>query len=111
MTDADRETVENRWQERLAEARIGISHGIDPDVLADRYDVETVAEIEALTKRATREALGNSHSTLTLDDLDAAAQCLADDSDQTVASVGECKRSPVDTTPESDPRRKRGESQ
>ncbi|WP_395166321.1 hypothetical protein [Natrinema pallidum] len=69
-------TAEECWQERLAEARIRVGSGLEPELLAERYDAETEDEIEQLTTQATKEMIRGGHTVLTLDDLDEAEEKL-----------------------------------
>ena len=82
-------SIAERWQERLAEARIGIGRGLEPDRLADRYDVESAEQIAQLTNRATVRAINNGYSTITLDDLDAAAEVLDIDTREVATDGGQ----------------------
>lgn len=67
--------VEERWQKVLVEIRVKPSHGLKPDRLANRYDVEALEEIEQLTKRAKLELeLNTDYGELTLDEMDKAAE-------------------------------------
>lgn len=72
------EDVAGLWRERLDESRVQIGRGLEPELLADRYDATSREEISELTIQATREMLRGDHQTLTLDDLDAAEEKLED---------------------------------
>ncbi|MFB1066480.1 hypothetical protein [Natrinema sp. H-ect4] len=81
-------TVEELWQERLTEARLGIGRGLQPKALAERYGAETKAEIKELTIQATKECLRGGHSTITLDDLDLAEEKLESANNEVVTDGG-----------------------
>ena len=68
--------VVDLWRARLDEATVQLGRGIDASTLADRYDVATAADIEALTNQAVREMIRADYAELTLDDFDAAAKRL-----------------------------------
>ncbi|MDF9748398.1 hypothetical protein [Natrinema salsiterrestre] len=95
MSDTDEKSVAEHWQERLTEARVPIGDGLEPELLADRYDVETAAEIEELTTQATKEMIRGDHTLLVLDDLDAAEEKLEDAGDYEVATNGGTDRPEV----------------
>lgn len=80
--------VEERWQERLAEARMEIGRGLEPERLAERYDAETDAEIRELTNQAVKEVIRADRSMVTLDDLDRAEEKLEDAGDYEVVTDG-----------------------
>ncbi|UHQ96421.1 hypothetical protein [Natrinema halophilum] len=82
-----KETVEERWQKRLTEARVQISDGLQPELLAKRYGAETTDEIAELTQQATKEMIRGGHTLLTLDDLDVAEEKL-EESGYEVATDG-----------------------
>jgi len=81
-------TVEEHWQERLAEARIEVSRGLKPKRLAERYDAKTEAEIQKLTNQAVKGAIRADGSMVTLDDLDTAEEKLEEAGDYEVATDG-----------------------
>lgn len=84
-------TVEELWQERLAEARMETGRGLQPEALAERYDAETEEEIKELTNQATKECIRGGHSIITLDDLDLAEEKLEEAGNyEIVTDGGQC---------------------
>lgn len=85
---SDEKSVAELWEERLAEARVQVGRGLEPERLAERYDAGTREAIEQLTIQATKEVIRGSYSKLTLDDLDAAAEELAGGDHEIVTDGG-----------------------
>lgn len=68
--------VEALWADRLAEATARIGPGIDPAVLADRYDVDDRDAIATLSNEALQEAFDSGWGELRLEHFDRAADRL-----------------------------------
>lgn len=64
------------WQERLDEAAVRLEPEVQADVCADRYAVDGRDEVEELTNAALEEAFDAGFGSVSLDDLDAAADRL-----------------------------------
>lgn len=66
--------VVDLWEERLSESRLRLGGGVDAERLAERYPVETADEIAAITNRAALEMVDSGYATVTLEELDKAAE-------------------------------------
>ncbi|MFC6765405.1 hypothetical protein [Natrinema soli] len=64
------------WEERLDESVVRLEPEVTADVCAERYDVDDHDDLEELTNAALRKAFDAGFGSISLEDLDAAADDL-----------------------------------